>query len=265
MDGGRQSGAGGGDEVGEQRSDGGAMAERDGRRGAVPDPGVRRRRSPAVPVLSPAQARAVYDRVGASQDRQGWYEDTAVDRAVAHGAFGTARSVVEVGCGTGRLAARLLAHELPPVAQLTASDPSPVMAGLARQRLAPWAGRATVVEAFGVPPVAAGAVDRVVATYVLDLLSDADARRLVADAHRALAPGGRLVLAGLSAGVGPLSRAVAAGWRTVWHVRPAWVGGCRPVEAGPLLDGGRWETVHHGRVAPWGVPSESLVAVRRVG
>ena len=216
-----------------------------------------------MPVLSPAQARAVYDRVGASQDRQGWYEDAAVDQAVAHGAFGSARSVVEVGCGTGRLAARLLAHELPPDGTLAASDPSPVMVALARQRLAAWGDRAEVVEAFGVPPVAPGSADRVVVTYVLDLLSDADTRRVIADAHRALAPGGRLVLAGLSSGTGPVSRAVAAGWRTVWHVRPTWVGGCRPVEAGSLLDGRQWETVHHERVAPWGVPSESLVAVRR--
>ena len=156
-----------------------------------------------MPVLSPAQARAVYDRVGASQDRQGWYEDAAVDQAVAHGAFETARAVVEVGCGTGRLAARLL-DRLPPDGTLAASDPSPVMADLARQRLAAWGGRARVAQAFGVPAVAPGSADRVVATYVLDLLSDADARQVIADAHRALEPGGRLVLAGLSAGTGPL-------------------------------------------------------------
>ena len=216
-----------------------------------------------MPVLSPAQARAVYDRVGASQDRQGWYEDAAVAQAVARGGFETARSVVEIGCGTGRLAARLLGRHLPPGARMTASDPSPAMVALARQRLAAWAERAEVVEAFGVPPVPPGSADRVVATYVLDLLSDADARRVVADAHRALAPGGRLVLAGLSAGTGPLSRAVAAGWRAVWTLRPTWIGGCRPVEVRPLLDDGQWEVVHHGRVAPRAVPSESLVAVRR--
>ena len=214
-------------------------------------------------VLSPAQARAVYDRVGASQDRQGWYEDAAVDLAVARGAFGEAVRVVEVGCGTGRLAARLLRSELSADATLLASDPSPVMAGLARHRLAAFGDRAEVVEAFGLPDVPARSVDRVVSTYVLDLLSDADARRLVSDAHRALAPGGRLVLAGLSAGTGPLSRAVAAGWRAVWRARPALVGGCRPVEAAPLLDRRRWDVAFHGRVAPWGVPSEAVVAVRR--
>ena len=154
-------------------------------------------------------------------------------------------------------------RDRPPDARLTASDPSPVMADLARRRLAAWPDRARVVEAFGVPDVAPGSADRVVSTYVVDLLGDADARRLVADAHRALGPGGRLVLAGLSAGTGTVSRAVAAGWRAVWRVRPALVGGCRPVEVRPLLDGARWEVAGHGRVAPWGVPSEWLVAVRR--
>ena len=35
--------------------------------------------------LTPAEARRVYDRVGAKQDAQGWYEDAATDVLLAHG------------------------------------------------------------------------------------------------------------------------------------------------------------------------------------
>ena len=213
--------------------------------------------------LTHDQARRVYDAVGRRQDAQAWYEDAAVAHLVQHGAFAGARSIVEAGCGTGRLAATLLADHLPPDARYLAGDPSATMRRLARDRLAPFGARASVVDALGLPAVADGSADRVVSAYVLDLLSDADARALVADARRALAPGGRLLLASLTDGFTPLSRAVAAGWRAAYQVRPEWLGGCRPVQIAPLVSGAGWEIVHHARVAPWGVPSEAVVAVRR--
>ena len=48
------------------------------------------------------QARAFYDRFGARQDRQAFYED----------AFERARGVPEFGCGTGRFAEVLVAERL---------------------------------------------------------------------------------------------------------------------------------------------------------
>ena len=217
-----------------------------------------------LPALSPRQLRVVYDRVGARQDRQGWYEDPATDLLVRHGGFAAARSVVEVGCGTGRLAARLLAEELPPDATYRALDLSPVMVGLARQRLAPFGDRATVTLTDGAPPDGPPA-DRFVTAYVLDALSDADARAMLRAAHRLLRPGGLVCVASLTDGAGPASRAVAAGWRAVYRVRPVWLGGCRPVRVRPLLDGGRWRVRSQARVAPWGVPSEVVVAEALVG
>ncbi|OZC01502.1 class I SAM-dependent methyltransferase, partial [Rubricoccus marinus] len=211
--------------------------------------------------LSPADARRVYDRVGASQDKQGWYEDAATDVLIRHGEWADARDIYEMGCGTGRLAAELL--PLAPEASYTGTDLSPVMAGLARQRLVPWADRATVRLSEGGP--ASGepeSCDRVVATYVLDLLSEADARGTVEAAHRLLRPSGLLCLAGLGPGHTVLSRMVAAGWRGLWRAKPEWVGGCRPVALAPLIGDG-WDVVVHERVAPWGVPSEALIARKR--
>lgn len=210
--------------------------------------------------LTHDEARAAYDRVGARQDTQSWYEDAAVDVLIAHGGLEDATLVLDVGCGTGRLAERVLEAG---AERVLASDPSPVMVGLARTRLAPYGDRSSVLEAFGVPHIEDGSASHVISTYVLDLLSHDDARRFVLDAHRALEVGGRLCIASLSAGSGPASRAVSAAWHAVWRIRPTLVGGCRPVEVAPLLDSALWEITHRERVSPWGVPSEAIVARRR--
>jgi ubiquinone/menaquinone biosynthesis C-methylase UbiE len=85
--------------------------------------------------LSPEQAAAVYDRVGRWQDTQSFYERPAVDELIRAGQFEVATSVVEVGCGTGALAARLLDAHLPATARYVALEVSATMVGLTQRRL----------------------------------------------------------------------------------------------------------------------------------
>ena len=73
--------------------------------------------------------------------------------------------------------------------------------------------------------------DRVVSTYVLDLLSPADARAFVAEARRVLRPGGLLALASLAPGRTAPARLVTASGRRVWRLNPALLGGCRPLRS----------------------------------
>jgi ubiquinone/menaquinone biosynthesis C-methylase UbiE len=221
------------------------------------------RRSPGS-TLTREEARRVYDRIGAGQDSQAFYEDRATGLLIQHGAFGGAQRVLEFGCGTGRFAFRLLSQHLPETARYRALDVSPRMVQLARARLAPFASRAEVVLTDGAPPAAepAASRDRFVSNYVLDLLSEDDIAAVLREAHRILEPGGLLCLAGLSTGTGALSRLVARAWLRVHALRPAWVGGCRPLELLPRLPEERWRVVHHTALAPFGVPSEVLVAER---
>ncbi len=214
-------------------------------------------------VLSRADARAVYDRVGAWQDPQAFYEAPALDALAEQGAFEAAGTVIEIGCGTARFARRLLRTRCPPPTQYEGIDLSGTMVRLAKARLASFGPRATVRQTdggltFDRPD---GAVDRVVATYVLDLLSRGDARTLIGEAHRLLAADGRLCLAGLTWGEGLLARAVSWGWDRLHAFRPEWVGGCRPLRMRPFLEGACWQVRHHRVVTGWGVPSEVLVAV----
>ncbi|MBI5518376.1 MAG: class I SAM-dependent methyltransferase [Deltaproteobacteria bacterium] len=214
-----------------------------------------------VRTLSHSQARAFYDRFGAKQDLQGWYEDAAVDDLVAHLSLGDARHVAEFGCGTGRLAARLLASQLPPWARYTAADQSATMVGLARDRTRGDSTRCQVTQGDGTPrwPVDDGAADRLLSTYVTDLLSDEDITALLTDAWRALAPGGLLGLVSLTRGEGVLSRVVTGLWETAHRLNPVWVGGCRPLALrGYLPD--RWTVTHHRVLTVLGLGSEVLVA-----
>ena len=215
-------------------------------------------------VLSPEQARRVYDRIGRLQDSQAFYEDRAVESLVQNARFERAERVLEFGCGTGRFAQRLLSRSLPPTARYRALDLSPEMVRLARERLAPFGARAEVALTDGSPPTGepASSRDRFVSNYVLDLLSEDAIAAVIREAHRILEPGGLLGLVGLSTGCTALSRAVSRLWSRLHALRPALLGGCRPLELLPFLAGARWRTLHHEKLAAFGVASEVVVAER---
>jgi ubiquinone/menaquinone biosynthesis C-methylase UbiE len=139
------------------------------------------------------------------------------------------------------------------------------MVSLARARLAPYSPRAQVILAEGDPPVdvAPESYDRFVSNYVFDLLSEEDIRGVLREAHRMLRPGGLLCLAGLSTGVGPLSRTVARVWSWIQAHRPSAVGGCRPIDLLPFFSTSAWQVRHHAKLVAFGITSEALVAQRR--
>jgi ubiquinone/menaquinone biosynthesis C-methylase UbiE len=214
-------------------------------------------------VLSSSEARAYYDRFGKKQDTQGFYEDPALDDLIAHASFQNAQKVFEFGCGTGKFAARLLAEHLPSSATYLGCDISPVMIGLASQRLKTYPKRANVVQSDGLVrfPLSDHSVDRVIASYVLDLLSEGDIRAFFAEAHRVLMPGGKLCLVSLTQGITLPSRIVSSLWMAVFRMRASLVGGCRPIRLDPYAGRGRWQLEHRGVLTPFGVPSEVMVLI----
>ena len=153
--------------------------------------------------LTRTQAKTFYDRFGSKQDSQSFYEDKALDELIAHADFAHAHKLFELGCGTGRFALRLLTSQLPSDATYLGMDLSDTMIALARQRLVPYASRASVVLSNGDMqfPLRDQSVDRVIATYVFDLLSDADMQQAIREVRRVLLPGGKLCLVSLSQGV----------------------------------------------------------------
>jgi len=214
--------------------------------------------------LSHDEARRFYDRFGARQDAQAFYERPALERLIAHSSLGEARSVVEFGCGTGRLAAELLAHHLGPDCLYLGLDLSATMVGLARARVASFGARAEIRHTEGELQIEApdGAFDRFVSSYVLDLLPEGEIRTLLEGAHRVLEPGGRLAIASLTHGEGRLTRAVSSAWEGIHRLRPALLGGCRPIALQAYLPERGWKLRHRSVVSPWALSSEIVVAER---
>src|SRR6266478_1823744 len=91
--------------------------------------------------LTTAEAKVFYDRFGAKQDTQAFYEDRALDALILHADFQHAQSVFEFGCGTGRLAARLFTTTLREDCRYVGADISETMVALARKRSRRWANR----------------------------------------------------------------------------------------------------------------------------
>ena len=218
-------------------------------------------------VLSTSEVRAFYDRFGKKQDTQGFYENPALDDLIAHGAFAEAEKVFEFGCGTGRLAALLLAGHLPPSATYVAFDLSPTMIDLATKQLAPYADRVQVLLSNGTIklPLPDNSVHRVISTYVLDLLSEEDSRDFLQEAHRVLMSGGKLCLVSLTRGKTLISRLVTFLWSVVYRLRASLVGGCRPISLKKDLDPDPldWKMEYHKVIISFGVPSEVLILSKK--
>ena len=213
-------------------------------------------------MLKPSEAKDYYDGFGIRQDDQGFYEDEPLAALIAELEPDRATSVVELGCGTGRLALDLLEHHLPADATYLGIDISDTMVSIAQERLGAFGARARVVQGNGAQrlPCEDGCCDRVIATYVLDLLNADDTRGFIREARRILVPGGLIGIAGLTRGKSPVSLAVSVLWRTVQRFWPRRVGGCRPVEATTYLDLDDWSIVSRRVVTQSAIPSEVLVA-----
>lgn len=212
-------------------------------------------------------ARHVYDRIGRFQDTQRVYEDIATDHLTRVAHFERSTSVFELGCGTGRYAAHLLEHSLPADATYLGVDVSPKMVSLSNKRLAPWSERARVVltepPALQIP-AESGAFDRFVATYVFDLLSSEDARALMDEAARLLAPEGLLCLVSLTHGTTRLSRVLSSAWAAMAGRWPSLLGGCQPVDLRLLVPRRQFDLVHCEVEVRLAVPSQVVIARRLV-
>jgi ubiquinone/menaquinone biosynthesis C-methylase UbiE len=215
------------------------------------------------PQFGPEDAKRFYDRFGTLQDAQ-FYERAALRRLVADSDFEHASAVFELGCGTGRLASRLLEQRLGEGARYVGVDVSSTMIAIASRRLARWRDRATLSRVDGTAslPYADASFDRFVATYVFDIFPDSTITDVVCDAHRLLMTDGKLCVITSTEGVGPISRLVSAAWKRLYEINPGVVGGCRPLQRRSWLDNRDWSVEHSEVVTSWGISSEIVVARR---
>ena len=216
-------------------------------------------------ILTPAQAKKFYNRFGIKQDSQSFYEDAALDELVARADFEHAAKVFEFGCGTGRFAKRLLSKHLSESATYFGIDISDTMIGIASERLCDFGERVRVALSQGeiTFPLEDASVDRVVSTYVLDLLSEQHVHQAINEAQRVLVKNGKLCLASLGQGSNVISHLVTNVWSAIFRLNASLVGGCRPIRLTPYFDPQHWSIDFQTVKVQFGVPSEVLVASRK--
>jgi ubiquinone/menaquinone biosynthesis C-methylase UbiE len=200
----------------------------------------------------------VFDRVAHAYDTellQAVVYRAAQDEVVAQLRSARLRRVLDVGCGTGILAARLCEDLQPDL--VTGCDFS---AGMLEQA-ATRSQAATWIQGDAVHlPVPDGTVDAVVSTHAFHFFPQAEA---LAEFHRVLVPGGRLV-------VGLVNPRSSTGSRVMGRLGARFVGGGfwpTQRQMRQQVEAAGFEVRHQRPVGAfaWLVPTIVTVAVRREG
>lgn len=149
-----------------------------------------------------------FDAAAAAQLRRTYQTEAVVEqRRRTRERFGASpgEHLVDLGCGPGLLAVEL-AETIGPDGHVTAIDPSGPMRGVAAEEAATRqvADRVRVLDGHaGHIPLETGSVDGVAAVQVLEHV--ADVQSALAEVHRVLRPGGRVLI-------------IDTDWRScVWH------------------------------------------------
>ncbi|MEP0070680.1 class I SAM-dependent methyltransferase [Pyruvatibacter sp.] len=203
---------------------------------------------------------SLYNRFGAKQDTQGWYEDEPLAEMKRQMAFETADGVLELGMGTGRLAHEVVTELTPRGTRYLGLDLSPVMVNLGRNRLRQCDQAFAVVGDVRAPlPLRDNSVSHVYAAYVLDIFSEDEIRAVYDEVRRVLKPGGLFGAVSLTGGYTPMSRLTSSLWSAVHKLRPQAVGGCRPLELLACVPD-EFELAHACKKVAGGIPSEVIVS-----
>ncbi len=215
--------------------------------------------------LSISEVKSFYNNHGLKQDRAK-FEEAAFETILPEMQLGSAESLFEFGCGTGRVAVQMLEQHLSNTATYLGVDVSETMVGISMERLARFGDRAQVMQSQGgtTIPTKNSQFDRVFSTFVLDLLPISEIEHFIGEAWRVLQPNGLLALAGLTHGATPFAKVFEQLWMTAYRIRPRWVGGCRPLALEPFMNSAdRWQPVFHDVVTQGGLSSEVLVVRKR--
>lgn len=207
--------------------------------------------------ISTEAARRFYDWLGAGHDYAEFYESRAKQYALTQLDLAPGQRVLNVGIGTGK-DQELIEAAITPNGIAFGLDLSRVMLNAARTRNSSLLCEGDACHL----PFTSASFDRLLATYLLDLLPLRNLPGLLANFRRVLKPGGRMVLVSLTEGVTLPSRALVALWKTAYAISPVACGGCRPLQLYNLVGEAGFKAIQRNVIVQLGVPSEVITASR---
>jgi len=206
--------------------------------------------------LSRDSARRFYDFWGSRYDMFSFYEARAKGLAIELLDLAPGQQVLNVGLGTGKEHC-LIQEVISTKGNAFGIDISPRMLSTAYERT-----KAPLCYADGGSlPFCQASFDRLMCSYVLDLIPYADIPTWISEFRKVLKPGGRMVISSLTEGVDTLSRSFVYLWKFVYRISPIACGGCRPLQLRKLINQSGFQILDRKVIVQLGVPSEVIVAV----
>ncbi len=205
--------------------------------------------------ISTESARRFYNWLGAGHDRAEFYESKAKNLALQRLELAAGQHVLNVGVGTGKIHQQLKAA-IAPNGLAFGLDISTVMLRLSQARTGCPLCQANARRL----PFATHSFDRLISTFVLDLLPLRHLPGLLVNFKRVLKPGGRMVLVSLTEGVTASSRLLVGLWKITYAISPIACGGCRPLQLEALVQRAGFSAIQREVVVQAGIPSEVITA-----
>lgn len=210
--------------------------------------------------LDKEQVRAVYRKIAARYDT--WSrltESKARRRCLELANIKDGEAVLEVAVGTGILFEQVLKAN--PTGRNEGIDLTEEMLAQAKIR-AEKSGASNfnlkVGDAYHLE-YPDSSFDIVLNNYMFDLIPEKDFLRIVTEFKRVLRPGGRIVMANMTAG----TRWFNAIWDWLYKLHPALVGGCRAIELSPHLQRAGFENIRREHISQATFPSEVIYALKQ--
>jgi ubiquinone/menaquinone biosynthesis C-methylase UbiE len=208
-------------------------------------------------VIPQSEIGPLYDKISRFYDFWGKLtESRAAKRAVELADIQDGQYILEVAVGTGLVFQEIVRRN--PNGQNTGVDLSEGMLAKARRRLSKtMSASVTLTQGTAVAlQIESSCVDLLVNNYMFDLISFQEMDEVLAEFHRVLKPGGRLVLVNMTVG-----RTFGNRMYDRFYSRfPRLFGGCRGVELTEILVRNRFEVRVREYIQQCLFPSEVIVA-----
>jgi len=207
--------------------------------------------------ISKQSAQRFYDRIGAYYDLASFYEAKAKEKVFELLELETGMAILNAGCGTGK--EHLVLQAIVGRDGLAvATDISSVMVSITHRRTSSPTCQADIQFL----PFVSQYYDRLISTYVLDLVPAHRIGSILVEYRRILKPGGRLILASLTEGATLASQALVGAWKRVYTIAPLVCGGCRPLRLRSLVEQAELQILERHVIVQLAVPSEIICAQR---